>query len=223
MCLTHLGGSMVKACISPNQAYMVLLKEAKMISDYRLISMVHSFFKLFTKVLARRLVPMLDQNVKPNKVHSSWVDCCMIILFGSVCRKIITQTELQKATSALLKIDIAEAFDTVGGPFLLDILTHFGFPIRWCDWLKASYYKPLARKCCSGRHICHSSGLLTSLGRQIKNWADKKSVFFSGWTRTQPALVYDQIYFHLTCVFLKYVLRHVLEKKILLKFWLNQR
>jgi len=28
MCLTHLGGSMVKACISPNQAYMVLLKEA---------------------------------------------------------------------------------------------------------------------------------------------------------------------------------------------------
>jgi len=51
VCLTHLGGSMVKACISPNQAYMVLLKEAKMISDYRLISMVHSFFKLSPKCL----------------------------------------------------------------------------------------------------------------------------------------------------------------------------
>lgn len=44
---------MVKACISPGQAYMVLLKEAKLIRDYRLISMVHSFFKLFIKVLAR--------------------------------------------------------------------------------------------------------------------------------------------------------------------------
>ena len=103
---------------------------------------------------------MLDQNVKPNKVPS-WVDCCMIILFGSVCRKIITQTELQKATSALLKIDIAEAFDTVGGPFLLDILMHFGFPIRWCDWLKASYYKPLARKCCS--IVCRADTFVTAV------------------------------------------------------------
>jgi len=51
VCLTHLGGSMVKACISPNQAYMVLLNEAKMISDYHLISMVHSFFKLSPKCL----------------------------------------------------------------------------------------------------------------------------------------------------------------------------
>jgi hypothetical protein len=53
-----------------NQAYMVLLKkkaDAALVSDYRPISLVHSFAKLFTKVLARRLAPHLDSLICYNQ------------------------------------------------------------------------------------------------------------------------------------------------------------
>ena len=43
-----------------NQAYMILLRkksDAATIGDYRPISLIHSFAKLFTKVLARHWLP----------------------------------------------------------------------------------------------------------------------------------------------------------------------
>jgi uncharacterized protein YjeT (DUF2065 family) len=37
----------------------------------------------------------------------------------------------------LLKIDIAEAFDSVGLPFLLEVLKFMGFPAIWREWISA--------------------------------------------------------------------------------------
>ena len=53
-----------------NQAYIVLLKKKELpaeISGYRPISLIHSFAKLFTKVLAARLAPLMQQLVRPNQ------------------------------------------------------------------------------------------------------------------------------------------------------------
>lgn len=50
-------------------AYMVLIpkKEPMVIGDYRPISLLHSFAKLLTKVLANRLAPRLGAIVAPNQ------------------------------------------------------------------------------------------------------------------------------------------------------------
>lgn len=37
--------------------------------------------------------------------------------------------------SMLLKIDLAKAFDSVAWPFLLELLQHVGFPLRWHEWV----------------------------------------------------------------------------------------
>ena len=53
-----------------NQAYMILLHkkiDAATIGDYRPISLIHSFAKLFTKVLARRLAPHMNGLVMHNQ------------------------------------------------------------------------------------------------------------------------------------------------------------
>jgi len=53
-----------------NQAYMILLRkkqDASSIGDYRPISLIHSFAKLLTKVLARRLAPHIKELVKYNQ------------------------------------------------------------------------------------------------------------------------------------------------------------
>jgi hypothetical protein len=33
----------------------------------------------------------------------------------------------------LLKVDLAKAFNMVAWPFLLEVLEHISFPMRWCD------------------------------------------------------------------------------------------
>ena len=53
-----------------NQAFMVLLRKKQdpaAIGDYRPISMIHNFAKLFTKVLARRLAPFMHSLVRKNQ------------------------------------------------------------------------------------------------------------------------------------------------------------
>lgn len=52
-----------------NSAYIVLIpkkEEATADSDFRPISLVHSFAKLITKILANRLAPFLGRLVSPN-------------------------------------------------------------------------------------------------------------------------------------------------------------
>ena len=53
-----------------NSAYITLLpkkEDALNIREYRPISLVHSFAKLITKLLANRLVGRLDQLITPNQ------------------------------------------------------------------------------------------------------------------------------------------------------------
>lgn len=65
-----------------NSAYITLLpkkEEATNIKDFRPISLVHSFAKLITKLLANRLAGWLDQMVSPNQILLSKVVSYKII------------------------------------------------------------------------------------------------------------------------------------------------
>jgi Ni/Fe-hydrogenase subunit HybB-like protein len=117
-----------------NEAYMILLQKKEQrseISDYRPISLIHSFGKLLSKCLALRLAPWLQRLVQPNQsafirgrsIHDNFRSVrlnCMVI-------------HKARMPCVLLKVDIAKAFDSVNWSFLLEILQHMGFPRRWRD------------------------------------------------------------------------------------------
>jgi len=119
-----------------NQAYIVLLKKKELpaeISDYRPISLIHSFAKLFTKVLATRLAPLMQQLVRPNQ---------SAFIRGRVIHENFRAVQLSakllcrnKRPSALMKIDIAKAFDTINWSYLFQLLEHLGFSRRWINWI----------------------------------------------------------------------------------------
>jgi hypothetical protein len=99
-----------------NQAHMILLRkrrDAKMVHDFRPISLIHSFGKLVTKVLAMRLAPFMDNLVMPNQsafikgraLHDNFRTVHLTAKF----------LHARPVSSALFKIDIAKTFDTVGG------------------------------------------------------------------------------------------------------------
>ena len=67
-----------------------------------------------------------------------------------------------KRPSALLKIDIAKAFDTVSWSFLFQLLDHMGFSRRWINWMSMLFSSASTRIILNGapgRRICHARGL----------------------------------------------------------------
>lgn len=129
-----------------NDAYMILLRKKEQpeeIRDYRPISLIHSFGKLITKCLAKRLVGVLDSLVRPNQT--------------TFIRGRCIHDNFQ-----LLKIDIAKAFDSVAWNFLLEVLAYLGFRRRWREWISSILSTASTKILLNGRpgrRICHARGL----------------------------------------------------------------
>jgi len=91
-------------------------------------SLIHSFAKLVTKLVANRLASKLNEMVAANQsafikgrcIHDNFV-------LVQQTAKFLHQ---QKQPRILLKLDISKAFDSVSWPFLLEILEKRGFGPR---------------------------------------------------------------------------------------------
>jgi GGDEF domain-containing protein len=139
---------------------MILLrkkKDADNVKDFRPISLVHSFGKLLTKVLALHLATNMNNRVAPNQ--STFI-CGRAI--GDNFMAVLSSTELlhaRRQASVLLKVDIAKAFDTVGWTFLLELLSHIGCSQRWTEWISMILISASTRIILNGipgRRICHT-------------------------------------------------------------------
>jgi hypothetical protein len=119
-----------------NNALIVLLPKkvgATSPGDFRPITMIHSFAKLVSKILALRLAPRLGELVAKNQnafikdqtIHDNlkYIQRAMILI-----RK-------KKVSMLLLKLDISKAFDTLSWPFHLAILQARGFGATWRRWI----------------------------------------------------------------------------------------
>jgi len=141
---------------------MVLLRKNNSpttLKDYRPISLIHGFSKLFAKCLARRLAPRLSEIVAPNQ--SAFVKWRSIHdNFRSIqlaCRWLNNK----RWPSLLLKVDIAKAFDSVAWPYLLQVLEHVGFPQRWRNWISILLSTASTKVMLNGRpgrRIAHARG-----------------------------------------------------------------
>jgi hypothetical protein len=117
-----------------NSAYITLLpkkEDAASIKDYRPISLVHSFAKLITKLLANRLAGRLDQLVSPNQ--SAFIKGRFILDNFMLVQHTTKFLHQQKQACFMLKLDITKAFDTVAWPFLLEVMQRLGFGPIWRD------------------------------------------------------------------------------------------
>jgi len=117
-----------------NAAYVTLIPkkvDAMTAKDFRPISLVHSFTKLITKILANRLAPFSDSLVSTNQstfirgrcIHDNFI----------LVQQTVKVLHRQKVPSLFLKLDISKAFDSVSWSFLLEVLQHLGFSLPWCN------------------------------------------------------------------------------------------
>lgn len=115
-----------------NSAYMVLipkLQDAKQVGDFRPISLVHSFAKLVTKIMASRLSKKLNMLVAQNQ--SAYIKGRCIHDNFLLVQQMAKLLHKKRQPRVMFKLDITKAFDTVSWPFMLEVLTHLGFGRRW--------------------------------------------------------------------------------------------
>jgi hypothetical protein len=117
-----------------NTAYITLLPkkvDAEQPKDFRPISLVHSFVKLITKLLANRLAGRLQEMVSTNQ--SAFIKGRFIQDNFMLVQQTTRFLHQQKQPHILLKLDISKAFNSVAWPFLIEVLQHLGFRQIWCD------------------------------------------------------------------------------------------
>jgi len=124
------------------------------------MSLVHSFAKLVTKMMANRLAPLLDSMVASNQ--SAFIRGRCIHDNFMLVQQTIKVLHRRKVASLFLKLDISKAFDSVAWTFLLEILSHLGFGPSWCT-LIANLLKSASTQIIlngePGDYIYHQRGL----------------------------------------------------------------
>ncbi|WVZ91916.1 hypothetical protein U9M48_038027 [Paspalum notatum var. saurae] len=121
-----------------NSANIILIPKkvgADTVGDFRPISLIHSFIKIITKILALWLAPRMNEIVsvyqsafiKRRSIHDNFM----------AVRGVIRRYHRNKTPALFLKLDIAKAFGSVRWEYLLVLLERIGFPVRWRDWIGA--------------------------------------------------------------------------------------
>jgi len=121
-----------------NNALIVLLPKkvgASFPGDFRPITMIHSFAKLISKILALRLAPKLNELVDMNQ--NAFIQSRSIQDNFKYVQRAAVLIRKKKVPMLLIKQDISKAFDTLSWPFLLELLLARGFGLRWYRWISA--------------------------------------------------------------------------------------
>ena len=115
--------------------------EACKLGDYRPISCCNVVYKVISKIIDNRLKPILQKCVSPNQAA--------FLKGRSLGENVLLASELikeyNKSTclkSAMLKVDIRKAFDTVCWDFVIKILEAQDFPPLFITWIKECITSP---------------------------------------------------------------------------------
>jgi hypothetical protein len=117
-----------------NNALIVLLPKkvgASCPADFRPLTIIHSFAKLFSKILALRLAPKLDMLIDKNQ--NAFIRERTIQDNFKYIQRASVLIRKKKVPMLLLKLDISKAFDTLSWPFLLELMRAMGFGERCCS------------------------------------------------------------------------------------------
>jgi mannosylglycoprotein endo-beta-mannosidase len=146
-----------------NHAQVVLIPKVEVATepkDFRPISLIHSFAKLLTKVLAIRLSVYIDKLISTSQ--SAFIQKRCIQDNFLYVRGLARHYHRTKTPVCLIKLDITKAFDSVSWEYLLELLSRRHFPQRWLDWLAIilrTSSSSILLNGCPGEGIKHLRGL----------------------------------------------------------------
>ncbi|GJY02513.1 RNA-directed DNA polymerase, eukaryota [Tanacetum coccineum] len=120
-----------------NSSFITLIpksQEAKMVKEFRPISLIGSMYKIITKVLANRLSLVISELV--SDVQSAFVSNRHILDGPFILNELLSWCKHKKSKALIFKIDFEKAFDSVRWDYLDVVLANFGFGLKWRSWIQ---------------------------------------------------------------------------------------
>ncbi|GJS12352.1 RNA-directed DNA polymerase, eukaryota [Tanacetum coccineum] len=116
-------------------ALILKMQDAKMVKDFRPISLIGSLYKIIAKTMANRLLVVLGDIV--NEVKSTFVSNRQILDGPFILNELIQWCKARKKQTMILKVDFEKAYDSVRWDYLEEVLKKFGFGDKWRVWIKS--------------------------------------------------------------------------------------
>ncbi|GJW49125.1 RNA-directed DNA polymerase, eukaryota, reverse transcriptase zinc-binding domain protein [Tanacetum coccineum] len=103
-----------------------------MMKDFRPITLIGSLYKIIAKILANRLVVVLEDL----DVQSAFVAKRHILDGPFILNELFQWCKMKKKHTMIFKVDFEKAYDSVRWDYLDDVLKRFGFGEKWCGWIQ---------------------------------------------------------------------------------------
>lgn len=114
------------------------------LDDYRPISLLNCDYKLFTKIIPKRIENVLSKLIGKGQTACVGNMSCVDNLKD--LRRILTKScETKSFKGCLVSLDLNKAFDRVDHTYLWKVLEKFGFPSQLIDCLKVLYKNAKSR------------------------------------------------------------------------------
>ena len=109
---------------------------ASKISDFRLISCLNTVYKVVSRLLVKRLKPLLPTLILPSQ--TAFVNGRLLVENTTLAGELVNGYHKNKGAKKItIKVDIAKAFDTLSWDFLFSCLEGLQFPAKFIRQLKA--------------------------------------------------------------------------------------
>jgi hypothetical protein len=104
---------------------------------YRAICLLQVLFKIFTKALTMRAIPVMNKIIHP--CQTAFIKGIMgrYITDGvALLQEVLGEEKFRKQQGIMLKIDFEKAYDKVNWNFLFGCCRQKGFNKNWLIWIK---------------------------------------------------------------------------------------
>ncbi|GJS59119.1 RNA-directed DNA polymerase, eukaryota [Tanacetum coccineum] len=120
-----------------NASFIALIpkmQDARVVKDFRPISLIGSVYKIIAKILANRLVGVLGDLI--HEVQSAFIANRQILDGPFILDELIHWCRSKNKQAMIFKVDFEKAYDSVRWDYLDDVLNKFGFGSKWRKWIR---------------------------------------------------------------------------------------